>query len=96
MISGDLTSVSQTDAESNADPRICLVGCLADDPVALEAAKVCFVCYFTIIFFYDFFQLLFRIRGLLFFIYIYSDYYSLLGILPQKRVCRLCVLYYNE
>ncbi|XP_047485177.1 protein ECT2-like isoform X4 [Penaeus chinensis] len=36
---GDLTSVSQTDAESYADPRICLVGCLADDPVALEAAK---------------------------------------------------------
>ncbi|XP_042873803.1 protein ECT2-like isoform X6 [Penaeus japonicus] len=35
----DLTSVSQADAESSADPRICLVGCLVNDPVSLEAAK---------------------------------------------------------
>lgn len=71
VISGDLTSVSQTDAESCADPRICLVGCLADDPVALEAAKVCIVSYvvsyFTVCFvFMACFSYYFGTRGLYF------------------------------
>nr|XP_045600854.1 protein ECT2-like isoform X3 [Procambarus clarkii] len=35
----DVTSVSQVEVESGADPRICLVGSLADDAETLEAAK---------------------------------------------------------
>lgn len=39
MVFNDVTSVSQVDTESGADPRICLVGSLADEVETLEAAK---------------------------------------------------------
>lgn len=38
--SADVTSVSQAEGESSADPRVCLVGSLAEDVETLEAAKV--------------------------------------------------------
>lgn len=39
MINADVTSVSRVEGESDADPRICLVGNLVEDVETLEAAK---------------------------------------------------------
>ena len=39
-VSTDVTVASQADIEPCGDPRICLVGSLADDAEAVEATKV--------------------------------------------------------
>lgn len=39
-VSADVTVASQAEIEPCGDPRICLVGSLADDAETIEAAKV--------------------------------------------------------